>query len=145
MGDIRSDTPAWVDAILDWPGTWIIARTGLTCAFWIGGLSKLFDWNTALAEQAHFGLQPAWLFAAATIFVELVGPFLLIWGRWVWLAAGALGVFTGLTAIIASPFWALSGQARFMATNTFLEHIGLISGFVLAAILARRPRRDHAR
>lgn len=32
MGD-----PRWVDAILDWPGTWLLARIGLTGAYILGG------------------------------------------------------------------------------------------------------------
>jgi len=32
------------------------------------------------------------------------------------------------------------GQARFIALNSFFEHLGLIGGFALAAILARRQK-----
>ncbi|MBN9927015.1 hypothetical protein JND40_14970, partial [Listeria monocytogenes] len=65
---------------------------------------------------------------------------LILWGRYVWLAAGALGVFTLLTAFIASPFWALQGQARFIATNDFFEHLGLVAAFVMVAMVAARRR-----
>jgi uncharacterized membrane protein YphA (DoxX/SURF4 family) len=84
------------------------------------------------------------LWAVLTIAVELVGSALILAGRWVWLGAGMLGVFTALAALVANPFWALQGHERFMATNAFFEHIGLIGGFVLAAMIAsiRQRRAD---
>jgi uncharacterized membrane protein YphA (DoxX/SURF4 family) len=138
------DDPRWVDAILDWRWTWLLARVALTGAYILGGLTKLLDFPAAVAEQEHFGLHPGALWAAATIAVELIGPALVISGRWVWLGAGMLGVFTGLAALLANNFWALQGQARFVATNAFFEHIGLIAGFVLAALLAEHARRQDA-
>lgn len=137
--------PRWVDAILDWRWTWLVARIALTGAYLVGGATKLFDFPSAVAEQAHFGLRPAPLWAGLTIAVELVGPLLIISGRLVWLGAGMLGVFTGLAALIANNFWALSGQARFAATNAFFEHLGLIAGFVLAALIAEHDQRQQAR
>jgi len=73
--------------------------------------------------------------------VQLGGSLLLILGRLGWLAAGALGVFTGLATLIAHPYWTIADPIeRFHALNTFLEHIGLIGGFMLAAILVEKER-----
>jgi len=59
----------------------------------------------------------------------------------VWLGAGMLGLFTVLAAIVANGFWAVpQGDARFMATNAFFEHLGLVGGFVMAAMLASERR-----
>jgi uncharacterized membrane protein YphA (DoxX/SURF4 family) len=135
--------PPWVDAILDWRWTWLIARIGLTGAYVLGGVGKLLDFPAAIAEQEHFGLHPGALWAALTIAVELGGSALVISGRLVWLGAGALGVFTALAAVVANDFWALQGDARFTATNAFFEHIGLIAGLVLAALIAEHDRRLH--
>lgn len=104
---------------------------------------KLSDWQGAVGEQAHFGMQPAALFAALTIAVELVGPALILADRLAWLGAGMLGVFTLLAAVVANAFWTMQGQDRFMATNAFFEHLGLVGGFVLVAILS--PRRVNVR
>ena len=53
-----------------------------------------------------------------------------------------LGVFTVLAALTANAFWAMpQGPERFTATNAFFEHIGLIGGFVLAALVAERAER----
>jgi len=135
--------PAWVDAILDWRWTWLIARMALTSAYVLGGAVKLLDFPAAIAEQAHVGLHPGALWAALTIAVELGGSALVIAGRLVWLGAGALGVLTAIAALVANNFWALQGDARFAATNAFFEHIGLIAGLVLAALIAERERRLH--
>jgi len=132
--------PSWVEAILDWRWTWPLARVGLTSAYWIGGLSKLFNFTDAVAEQAHFGLNPPALFAVLTIIVELAGSALVISGRWLWLGAGALAVFTALATLVAHPFWTMAGHERFLATNAFFEHLGLIAGFVIATLFARRER-----
>lgn len=137
------DNPRIIAAILDWPGTTFIARLALTGPYLLGGIMKLTDWQGAVAEQAHFGMQPAALFAAATIAVELIGPASILADRLAWLGAGMLGLFTLLAAIVANAFWTMEGQDRFIATNAFFEHLGLVGGFVLIAILS--PRRMRAR
>jgi uncharacterized membrane protein YphA (DoxX/SURF4 family) len=131
-----------VDAILGWRPIWFLARLALVSAYLLGGVVKATDWPSAIAEQAHFGMSPPAFWAALTIGVELVGPILILTGRLVWLGAGMLGVFTLLAAFTANAFWAMpAGQERFMATNAFFEHVGLIGGFVLVALVAERERR----
>jgi uncharacterized membrane protein YphA (DoxX/SURF4 family) len=134
--------PRFVDTILDWKPTWFIARLLLVGAYLLGGVVKLTDWQAAVAEQAHFGMSPPALWAALTIALELIGPLLILTGRMVWLGAGMLGVFTLLAAFTANAFWAMPmGQDRFMATNAFFEHLGLIGGFILAALVAEQAQR----
>ncbi|USI72857.1 DoxX family protein [Sphingomonas morindae] len=139
---VRTGEPRFVDAVLDWRPTWFLARLMLVGAYLLGGVAKASDWTAAVAEQAHFGMNPPALWATLTIAVEIVGPLLILSGRLVWLGAGMLGVFTLLAAITANAFWAMPpGQERFMATNAFFEHIGLIGGFVLAALVAELETR----
>lgn len=121
-----------------------VARIALTCAFWWGGLAKLVDFEGATAEAAHFfGASAAQPIAITTILVELVGSGLLIAARLEWLAAGALAVFTAAATLVAHDFWNVRDPAEhFREFNTFLEHIGLIGGLALTAVLARwRERR----
>ena len=84
----------------------------------------------------HFGVHPPEVTAALTIVIEIVGSALILSGRLVWLGAGAMGIFTLMTAFIASPFWAMQGQARFIAINDFFEHLGLVAAFVMVAMIA---------
>jgi uncharacterized membrane protein YphA (DoxX/SURF4 family) len=136
----KSDTPRWVATVLSWSLLAAAARIALVSAFLIGGVQKAVDFPGAVAEQAHFGLQPAWLWATAAIIVELGGSVLVILGRWVWLGAGGLGVLTAVAMVTANDFWAMTGHDRFMATNAFFEHLGLIGGLVLVSMLSLRSK-----
>jgi len=130
----KPDMPRWIASILSWPGLLPISRAALVSAFLIGGIQKLVDFPGAVAEQAHFGLQPAWIWAGAAVAVELGGSVLVIIGRLVWLGAGALGVMTAVAMLAANNFWVMDGHARVMAANAFFEHLGLIAGLVLVSI-----------
>jgi uncharacterized membrane protein YphA (DoxX/SURF4 family) len=134
--------PSWVDAILDWRWTWLAARIALTSAYLFGGLTKLSDFSAAMAEQEHFGLHPGWLWASLSILVELGGSALVLSGYLVWLGAGGLGVLTAVAMFVANNFWAMSGHARSQGANAFFEHVGLIGGFVLVALVAARRRES---
>ncbi len=134
-------TPAPIAALLRAPVFNLAARVLLTLPYAWSGLAKLTGLTGARAEAAGLGLEPPGLVVAATIVVQLVGSFLLITGRQAWLAAGALGVFTGLATLIAHPFWTIAEPvARFHAQNTFLEHLGLIGGLMVAAALTEKGR-----
>jgi uncharacterized membrane protein YphA (DoxX/SURF4 family) len=136
----EADTPRWVAAILSRRWLWPLARLALVSAYLVGGFTKLFDFDAAIAEQQHFGLQPAWLWAPAAIVVELGGSALVVCGRWVWLGAGGLGVLTAVAMLTANDFWAKAGHDRFIAVNDFFEHLGLVAGLVLISILSLRKR-----
>jgi uncharacterized membrane protein YphA (DoxX/SURF4 family) len=136
--------PPWVQSILEWRGTWLLARIALTSAYVIGGLTKLTNFPAAVAEMEHFGLHPGAPWAILTLTVELVGSAMIISGRMAWLGAGALGVFTGIANLLVNHFWTMQGQERFMASNAFWEHIGLIAAFVMAALIAARAPHPRA-
>ncbi|GFM31534.1 DoxX family protein [Novosphingobium sp. PY1] len=138
-----TDTPKFVSSVLDFAPTGFLARLLLVGAYLVGGLTKLTDWQGAVAEQVHFGLTPPTLWAALTIALELTGTLLILTNRLVWLGAGMLGVFTFFAALVANAFWTMpAGPERFGATNAFFEHMGLVGGFMLVAILAFRSQRS---
>ena len=111
-----------------------IALLLLCAAYLQGGLTKALDFHGAIAEMQHFGLQPAVPLALAVVVLELGASALILSGRLRWLGALALGGFTLLATFVALRFWELpAGQARFMATNSFFEHLGLVGGFLLVA------------
>ncbi len=118
----------------------VFAATLLTLPYWTSGIAKLTDPTGAVAEARHFGLEPAAVAVALTILIQIGGSLLIIFGRKAWLGAGALGVFTAIATLIAHPFWEVADPvARFHDRNIFLEHVGLIGGLMLAAVLRERP------
>jgi uncharacterized membrane protein YphA (DoxX/SURF4 family) len=131
-------TPEFVQAILEWPWTWLIARFALVLYFLVSGLSKIADFRGAVAEMEQAGMPAPVAMALLSIFVELTGSVFVLIGRWVWLGAGMLGVFTAIGAVTAHAFWKVSGPARKEAIAVFLMHLGLVAAFVFDALLAER-------
>ncbi len=127
--------PLWVSTILHWPWVWFFARLALTSAYVLGGVTKLLNFPAAVAEQERFGMRPAWLWAILAILIELGGSALILSGTLVWLGAGALGCLTAIAMLKADNFWTKSGNERLVQANTFFEHLGLIGGLVLVAII----------
>ena len=77
----------------------------------------------AVAEQAHFGCsRPRW--AALAIVVEVVGSLCVVFRRFTWLGAGALGMLTLVAMVVANDFWNRSGAEHFMALNSFSSILG---------------------
>jgi len=108
----------------------------LLCAAYLqGGINKLTDFNSAIGEMQHFGLSPAAPLAALVIALELGASVAIIAGVYRWLGAGFLGVFTLMATFVANRFWEMGGQERFMAANSFFEHLGLTGAFLLVAWL----------
>ncbi|MBW9060344.1 DoxX family protein [Agrobacterium pusense] len=107
------------------------------CAAYIQGpITKIFNFEGALAEMAHFNLYPTAFFAVAVIIFELTASAMVISGFLRWAGALALSGFTLLATFIALRFWEMApGMERMMATNAFFEHIGLAGAFVLVAAM----------
>ncbi|AOK29021.1 DoxX family protein [Burkholderia singularis] len=128
-------SPAWIRALLAQPWAGALARVALVSAFLIGGVNKALHFGDAVAEQAHFGLHPPALWAALAVVVEIGGSLCVIFRRFTWIGAGGLGVLTVVAMAVANDFWNQAGVARFMALNSFFEHLGLIAALVLATML----------
>lgn len=133
--------PAMIAAILDSPSFLLLTRILLTFVFWSSGLAKLFLFDDSVAEMESFGLHPGWLVNTATLLLQIGASAMIILDRQTWLAAGALAVFTLLTIPIAHPFWAGEGDTAFRDLTVAIEHVSLIGGLAIAAILSRRRSR----
>lgn len=130
--------PRLIADILESRASLLLARIVLTFVFWSSGLAKLFDFGANAAEMEGFGLYPGWLFNSATLLLQIGGSLMIILNRGAWLACGALAVFTIFTIPIAHPFWAKEGEEAFRDMTVALEHISLIGGLAIAAILSRK-------
>ena len=115
-----------------------LALLALCGAYLQGGVVKLLDFDAALAEMAHFGLQPAAWFAVAVIALELGAPAMVLSGRGRRWAALALAVFTVAASCMANAFWAVDGPERGAQMNAFFEHLGLAGAWLLVALHERR-------
>ncbi|HJV03100.1 MAG TPA: DoxX family protein [Burkholderiaceae bacterium] len=116
-----------------------LAYLGLCAAYLQGGLVKLLDFPSAVAEMTHFGLAPAPLFAVAVIALELGASAMILSGRARWLGALGLAGFTLLATALALRFWEMpAGHERWAAANAFFEHLGLAGGLLLVAWLDLR-------
>ena len=110
----------------------------LTFMFWSSGFAKLADFQGTLGELAHFGLNPPWFFAVGTIAVQLMGSALVIaGGRFAWLGAAALALFTLASIPIGHDFWNMAPEAARGERLIAEEHLSVVGGLLLAALLAR--------
>jgi len=129
--------------ILDRPAISVLARLLLTAPFWLSATSKSVHFDTGVAEMARAGLEPAIGFNLATIAVQLAGSLLIIGGRYIWLGAGMLIVFTALTVPLVHHFWTMTNEPfRTIAFHTVIEHVGLIGGLLGIAVLSSRKDVD---
>ncbi len=110
-----------------------LALLALCAAYLQGGFDKATDFAGAIAENRHFGLEPAAPLAVLTIVVEIGASALILSGIQRWAGALVLAGFTLMATFVANRFWEMAQPARFMAENGFFEHIGLVGGFVLVA------------
>ncbi|WP_234937451.1 DoxX family protein [Rhizobium herbae] len=118
------------------PAVRFVALLALCAAYIQGPLTKLFDFQGAIAEMEHFGLHPTAFFAVVVILFELTASAMVLSGFLRWLGAMALAGFTLLATFIALRFWEMPfGLERMMATNAFFEHLGLSGAFVIVAAI----------
>lgn len=120
----------------------VFARVVLTFIFWGAAIGKIVDYPGTLAEFAHFGVEPATALAPLAIAVLLIGSVLVILNRAAWLGFGMLATFTALTIPIAHPFWSAQGEQAVMEFHVFVEHVSLIGGLMVGAILCWRLERE---
>ena len=130
-------TPPLIRKILTSNLLWIVARVLLVFVFFASGLSKLLNINgSGYAEMAKASLDPVWFFNYATAFTLLLGAVLILFNRFVWLCAGLISVFLILAIFIVHHFWSLPEPKAQMSMYIALEHISVVGGLIIAAILS---------
>ena len=110
-----------------------LALLFLCAAYLQGGFNKATDFPSAIAEMNHFGIAPAGPMAVAVLVFEFGAALMILTGFYRWLGALGLAGFTLMATFVALRFWEMAPPARFMAANSFFEHLGLVGGFLLVA------------
>jgi XapX domain-containing protein len=140
----RTRVPPIIRRLTGIPTAWramrMVALLGLCAAYLQGGLDKLLDFPGAVAEVAHFGLPSPAVLAIATIVTEFIGSALVLSGFQRWIGAIWLVGFTLIATFVANRFWQVPLPGRFMIENSFFEHLGLIGGFLLVALIDLREQ-----
>lgn len=128
-------TPGFVAAILEAPATALVTRILLTFVFWASGLGLLANFGESVEIFASLGFAQPALVVIATAATQIIGSALVISGRYVWLGAGALGVFTFLTILLVHNFWAMpEGPQKVNSFHTATEHVSMIGALVLVSV-----------
>ena len=132
-------TPGFVAAILEARAVLIFTRVLLTFMFWGAGLGILVNFGESVEIMRSLGFSQHELVVIATAATQLIGSALVIWGRYVWLGAGMLGVFTFLTILLIHNFWAMpEGPQKVNSFHTFTEHLSVIGALILVSIAMHR-------
>lgn len=129
--------PPLIFALLDHPATFVVARIVLTTLFWSEVILGLTKFPVFVEAMKRVSLPFPTFFAVMTILVQLVGSLLLITdvNHWGWFGAGMLGVFTLLTIPYGHAFWKFPQPRRTQELHFVLEHITVVGGLLLAAVL----------
>lgn len=133
--------PAPIAALLALPGLQFLARLALASPFAISGLVKLTDFAGATGEVAGLGLASPEPVAGAVIAAQLGGSILFLTARYCWLGAGILAGFTVVATLLAHPFWTFEGPEQGHQTATFFEHVAIVGGFAVAALLVNGSKK----
>ena len=105
-------------------------------------IRRLFErthFPEAIAEVQALGLPAPAVVTVCVILIQVVGSVLLFLHRTGWLGAALLVVFTLSATVLGHSFWRESGAVYVRELTTFLEHLGIIGGLMLAGIGTRGP------
>jgi uncharacterized membrane protein YphA (DoxX/SURF4 family) len=122
------------DAAKRIPALVVVARVLLGSVFLFSAADKALHFSQAVGEVQALGLPAPAVVALSVIVVQAVGVLLLWFQRVAWLGAGLLAVFTLAATVLAHQFWQESGHAYVRELTTFLEHLAIIGGLMLAGM-----------
>lgn len=127
--------------LLTHPVALVVAKVVLTFVFWMAGLFGVFNFKVIVQEMIDANLPSPRLFAIATMATQLTGSALVItnFAGLGWIGSFGLAVFLLLTIPIGHPFWKFEEPKRTGEFHIALEHITVVGGLMLAAILSTLP------
>ncbi len=117
----------------------LLARVLLASVFVFSAVTKSLHFPQAMDEVQALGLPAPAVVTVCVILIQMVGSVLLFLHRTAWLGAALLALFTLSATALAHAFWRESGAVYVRELTTFLEHLGIIGGLMLAGIGTRGP------
>ncbi len=113
----------------------LIARLCLAAVFLYSGVDKLWHWRASIEEVKADGLPWPSACAALTILTQLIGGFMVATGFAAWLGALLLAGFTVAATLLGHRFWLHRGDQFRHELTTSLEHLAIVGGLLLVAVL----------
>ena len=113
----------------------LAVRVSLSAVFLYSAYVKVSDWNAAIVEFQTVGLPFPAAAVTATVIVQLGGALALLTGVGLAWGALALAAFTAAATVVGHPFWRFSGPDFTRQLTIALEHLGLVGGLVLLAMI----------
>jgi transmembrane protein len=112
----------------------LLARALMAAVFLYSGQDKSRHWQVSIKEVADLGLPWPWLFAAATIAIQLIGGLSVLSGIAATWGAAFLAFFTLAATIAGHRFWLLHGTRAKEEFTTTLEHLAIVGGLLLLIV-----------
>lgn len=103
--------------------------------FLVSGVHKGIYFSRAIEEFRQAAIPFLYFSLISTIVLHLVASLALITGIFAREAAIALAVFTLVATIKVHNFWIRTGEDRLMQSRIALDHLGLIGGLILLAVI----------
>ena len=119
-----------------------LARVLIAAIFIVAGLRKLLAYGVTIGSFGRLGIPLPEFAVPLTIALEIGGGVALAVGWRALVVAGALAVFTLLTALVGHQFWAVEPAQFATQLNHFMKNFAIVGGFVLIMLeeLRRRGR-----
>ena len=137
---MRRDTPDWVAGILHNDAFWLLTRLMACFMFWITGIEWLMTPAKAAGAAGMVGLWPPAVFGWVLIAFYLLGSLAILFDRYVWLVAGAFGVFTLLAILLVHHLWTFPAEQRAQQWLVAKEHLTVIGGLMALAVASHMRR-----
>lgn len=81
------------------------------------------------------------LWGGIIIALYILGTMAILFDRFMWVGAGAFGVFILLTILLVHQFWEMTGQEAAAAWNEVKEHISMIGAMIVVCIAGQARQR----
>jgi len=113
--------------------TIFVARVLLSLIFILGGISKIFSFDTTADYMASKGLVAIPLLLTVALIIEIVGGLAILTGTLARPGAVLLFLYLIPVTLIMHDFWAVDAAARQAQMVNFLKNLAVMGGLLMLA------------